>query len=312
MLQLHHPGFSCPLCRTFANLDEDVEVELETEPAADGESDSASAGDTGIRGPPAPPRVGLARTVVANDAMDVDGEGDAESVAGAVLAAAAQIAAGAETEVERDPIAGETLRNRGGNGGGRFRRRTSPPSTSAGGHILDEHGALVEEEVDDDFDVVAENGVEFDDAESVNVHAVRGRLHNENPLPPLPVPAPAGNNSNGVYTGRSASGSANGSLSASPSPPAPPYDPSSNLIGIARPMSAPLTIPQGSNAHVHANMNANMNNLNLHPAASAIMGMVDDFSDGEGDGGYVRDMEGSGSSGDGENGSIGAGGKRKR
>ncbi|EJD07859.1 uncharacterized protein FOMMEDRAFT_74430, partial [Fomitiporia mediterranea MF3/22] len=25
MLLMHHPGFSCPLCRTFANLDEDVE-----------------------------------------------------------------------------------------------------------------------------------------------------------------------------------------------------------------------------------------------------------------------------------------------
>ena len=29
MLIMHHPGFSCPLCRTFANLEEDVEVEGE-------------------------------------------------------------------------------------------------------------------------------------------------------------------------------------------------------------------------------------------------------------------------------------------
>lgn len=28
MLIAHHPGFSCPLCRTFADLDSDVEVEL--------------------------------------------------------------------------------------------------------------------------------------------------------------------------------------------------------------------------------------------------------------------------------------------
>lgn len=27
LLQQHHPGFSCPLCRTFANLEEDVETE---------------------------------------------------------------------------------------------------------------------------------------------------------------------------------------------------------------------------------------------------------------------------------------------
>ncbi len=27
---MHHPGFSCPLCRTFANLEEDVEIDGET------------------------------------------------------------------------------------------------------------------------------------------------------------------------------------------------------------------------------------------------------------------------------------------
>ncbi|KAH9832006.1 SMAD/FHA domain-containing protein [Rhodofomes roseus] len=29
LLETHHPAFSCPLCRTFANLEEDVEVEIE-------------------------------------------------------------------------------------------------------------------------------------------------------------------------------------------------------------------------------------------------------------------------------------------
>lgn len=29
LLETHHPAFSCPLCRAFANLDEDVEVEIE-------------------------------------------------------------------------------------------------------------------------------------------------------------------------------------------------------------------------------------------------------------------------------------------
>lgn len=29
LLEAHHPAFSCPLCRAFANLDEDVEVEIE-------------------------------------------------------------------------------------------------------------------------------------------------------------------------------------------------------------------------------------------------------------------------------------------
>ena len=27
MLETHHPGFSCPLCHAFANLEEDVEIE---------------------------------------------------------------------------------------------------------------------------------------------------------------------------------------------------------------------------------------------------------------------------------------------
>lgn len=38
LLETHHPAFSCPLCRTFANLEEDVEIdaasfELEDDPA---------------------------------------------------------------------------------------------------------------------------------------------------------------------------------------------------------------------------------------------------------------------------------------
>jgi hypothetical protein len=31
LLEAHHPAFSCPLCRTFADLEEDVEVEAEEE-----------------------------------------------------------------------------------------------------------------------------------------------------------------------------------------------------------------------------------------------------------------------------------------
>ena len=30
-METHHPSFNCPLCRTYANLDEDVEVEIEEE-----------------------------------------------------------------------------------------------------------------------------------------------------------------------------------------------------------------------------------------------------------------------------------------
>jgi E3 ubiquitin-protein ligase DMA1/2 len=31
LLETHHPAFSCPLCRTFANLEEDVEVDIEVD-----------------------------------------------------------------------------------------------------------------------------------------------------------------------------------------------------------------------------------------------------------------------------------------
>ena len=34
LLELHHPSFSCPLCRTFANLEEDVEVDVEVDEAS--------------------------------------------------------------------------------------------------------------------------------------------------------------------------------------------------------------------------------------------------------------------------------------
>ena len=42
---MHHPGFSCPLCRTFANLEEDVEVEVEEGvEETDNADDSAGSG----------------------------------------------------------------------------------------------------------------------------------------------------------------------------------------------------------------------------------------------------------------------------
>ena len=39
LLETHHSAFSCPLCRTFADLEEDVEVEPEVEPEGEGEAD---------------------------------------------------------------------------------------------------------------------------------------------------------------------------------------------------------------------------------------------------------------------------------
>jgi hypothetical protein len=46
MVETHHPAFSCPLCRTFANLEEDVEIDaasLDLEDDAAEKEASASA-----------------------------------------------------------------------------------------------------------------------------------------------------------------------------------------------------------------------------------------------------------------------------
>lgn len=75
LLLMHHPGFSCPLCRTFADLEEDVEVDvdpMDVEPA----------------------------DVDHRDAMDVD------------VRAAAGRGNGAETDVERDGPAPRQHRTR--------------------------------------------------------------------------------------------------------------------------------------------------------------------------------------------------------
>ncbi|KAF9556881.1 hypothetical protein CPC08DRAFT_764947 [Agrocybe pediades] len=49
LLESHHPAFSCPLCRTFADLEEDVEVEVEYEEEADAEEVEAGLGDKEAR-----------------------------------------------------------------------------------------------------------------------------------------------------------------------------------------------------------------------------------------------------------------------
>ncbi|SJL08945.1 uncharacterized protein ARMOST_12320 [Armillaria ostoyae] len=46
LLESHHPAFSCPLCRTFADLEEDVEVDAEAE---DDENDDSSAVEDSVR-----------------------------------------------------------------------------------------------------------------------------------------------------------------------------------------------------------------------------------------------------------------------
>lgn len=158
---MHHPGFSCPLCRTFANLEEDVEIEgdmgLDMDGADSGEGSAASGVD--IETPLAAERRSSIR-------MDTD----AAANAAAVLAAVTNEAAANETEVERDFIpnsarrASGTLRNNP--------RRVSPPHNP-------------------EFEGVPEHGEEFpmDDEDDIFMVEQNRQTH-ETEGAPLPVPSP--------------------------------------------------------------------------------------------------------------------------
>ncbi|KAJ7438520.1 hypothetical protein B0H11DRAFT_1884441 [Mycena galericulata] len=115
LLEAHHPAFSCPLCRTFADLEEDVEVEAEEEE----EEDDLAPDAPGTFPPSAlvPLPVSLEEGVLADDLADEDGDEVDE------LFAAPRIrvdggGGGAETEVE-DNV------NAGGAGATRRSRNTS-------------------------------------------------------------------------------------------------------------------------------------------------------------------------------------------
>ncbi|KAH9919455.1 SMAD/FHA domain-containing protein [Epithele typhae] len=97
LLENHHPAFSCPLCRTFANLEEDVEVEI------DPELDTASLADVAA--------IAIAGTI----AGDRPNTGDASS---------------RERGHDRD------VADAGANRLGASRRRAPPvPGASANGHL---------------------------------------------------------------------------------------------------------------------------------------------------------------------------------
>ncbi|KAG6875558.1 hypothetical protein C0993_008572 [Termitomyces sp. T159_Od127] len=43
LLETHHPAFSCPLCRTFADLEEDVEIDADADADAEAEAEACAA-----------------------------------------------------------------------------------------------------------------------------------------------------------------------------------------------------------------------------------------------------------------------------
>ncbi|KAG6865074.1 hypothetical protein C0991_005303 [Blastosporella zonata] len=85
LLESHHPAFSCPLCRTFADLEEDVEIEPEEDvdgAGVNGEEDDESVG-LPEEATPAPPDVlPSVRGVVTHEDVvleeEEEGEGDEE------------------------------------------------------------------------------------------------------------------------------------------------------------------------------------------------------------------------------------------
>lgn len=94
LLDTHHPGFCCPLCRTFADLEEDVEVEvddgmeMEMDEDDEGSEVAAAAGEDAAGG----------------------AEGDVPLPNGGLVPPAREN--GAETEVEGDNGAGPSNRMR--------------------------------------------------------------------------------------------------------------------------------------------------------------------------------------------------------
>ncbi|KAJ7620414.1 cytoplasmic protein [Roridomyces roridus] len=67
LLEAHHPAFSCPLCRTFADLEEDVEIEIEEEEEEYEEIIPDAADDP-------PPPIAHDEGVLADDLADEDGD----------------------------------------------------------------------------------------------------------------------------------------------------------------------------------------------------------------------------------------------
>ncbi|KAI0292005.1 hypothetical protein BC826DRAFT_911904 [Russula brevipes] len=51
LLETHHPAFSCPLCRTFANLEEDVEVDAASIELEDDDDDAAEEAPAPVTSP---------------------------------------------------------------------------------------------------------------------------------------------------------------------------------------------------------------------------------------------------------------------
>ena len=95
LLETHHPAFCCPLCRTFADLEDDVEVEVEDGMDMDEEDDEGSE----------------VAAAAGEDAAGGAAEGEPSGTSGGLVPPPKENN-GAETEVEGDNGAGPSNRMR--------------------------------------------------------------------------------------------------------------------------------------------------------------------------------------------------------
>jgi hypothetical protein len=107
LLESNHPAFSCPLCRTFADLEEDVEVEVDPElditeddeEERGGPKTAVPDGKNSTGFPSLPGATGNGMATVATAAAIIRSRRELEDA----------LAAGAETEVEADIVGGSRL-----------------------------------------------------------------------------------------------------------------------------------------------------------------------------------------------------------
>ncbi|KZV68396.1 SMAD/FHA domain-containing protein [Peniophora sp. CONT] len=149
LLEAHHPAFACPLCRTFADLEEDVEV--------DGASIALSAND-GADSDPGPGAVlavpvpvlstAITAAAVSEEALDTRSNPSSQDHGGiAGYGSGSEMALdggrlGAETDVERDGPGTAVPGGRWGGGNGGGNGRLPPMPMSGGGGDSDEDAEM--------------------------------------------------------------------------------------------------------------------------------------------------------------------------
>ncbi|KAF9481763.1 hypothetical protein BDN70DRAFT_930595 [Pholiota conissans] len=163
LLESHHPAFSCPLCRTFADLEEDVEVEFEHEDDADPEEVEAHLTDgkasphidVDVDSPPSDQEHGPGHHQ--HDVLMMDDNSPASRSNSGLGVRAAEREAGAETEVEEGGSGpGLVARMRGARRNGASR---PVGGSGSGGDRASPLGDFADEMDEDMVDVGAELGL---------------------------------------------------------------------------------------------------------------------------------------------------------